>query len=134
MLVLKLMRHWGISGFLAHTAMCAQFYCDKRNLFEKYLQKHLTGLAEWSPPNASMFYWIKLRLPSSMKAENIKDDEGDSVLFLTEKAVHGGILVLPGQCAYADERRSCNVRVSFSMLEEADMDEGLRRLGSLLRE
>lgn len=69
-----------------------------------------------------------------MKVENIKDDEGDSVLFLTEKAVHGGILLLPGECAYADERRSCNVRVSFSMLEEADMDEGLRRLGSLLRE
>ncbi|KAJ4482362.1 TdiD protein [Lentinula aciculospora] len=134
MLVLKLLRHWGIEGFLAHTAMCAQFYGEKRNLFEKYLQRHLKGLAEWSTPNASMFYWIKLYLPVSMKVENIKEDEGDSLLFLTEKAIPGGIIVLPGECAYADERRICTVRVSFSLLDEADMDEGLRRLGILLRE
>ncbi|KAJ3747512.1 TdiD protein [Lentinula detonsa] len=134
MLVLRLLRHWGIEGFLAHTAMCAQFYREKRDLFEQYLQKHLKGVAEWSPPNASMFYWIKLRLPASMKAENIKNDEGDSLLFLTEKAIPGGVLVLPGECAYADGRRICNVRLSFSLLDEGSMDEGLRRLGSLLRE
>ncbi|KAJ3968503.1 TdiD protein [Lentinula raphanica] len=133
MVVIKLLRHWGIDGFLAHAATCAQFYRDKRDLFEKYLQKHLQGVATWSTPNASMFYWIRLHLPPSMKAENIKNDEGDAVLFLTEKAIPGGILVLPGSCAYADERRICNVRVSFSLLDEENMDEGLRRLGSLLR-
>ncbi|KIK69758.1 hypothetical protein GYMLUDRAFT_150603 [Collybiopsis luxurians FD-317 M1] len=133
MIVLKLLKHWGIQGFLSHTATCAQFYRDKRNLMEEYLKKHLTGLADWSPPNASMFYWIKLRLPPSTKIENIQGDEGDSVLFLTEKAVGGGILVLPGACAYADGRRSCHIRVSFSMLDESEMDEGLRRLASLLR-
>lgn len=140
-MVLKLLQSWGLEGFLAHADQVAEFYREKRDIFEKALQKHMKGLAEWVRPNASMFVWIKLRLPPSIEVENIKtvtvssgsEHEGDSAVFVRTKAVDSGILVLPGQSTYFDGRKTCCVRVSFSLLSEEEVDEALRRLASVLR-
>ncbi|KAF9020567.1 TdiD protein [Hymenopellis radicata] len=135
-IVLKLLQSWGISGFLTHAESVAEFYRQKRDVFETYLNKHLSGLAQWNTPNAAMFYWIKLKLPpsGSVKCKTVKGYEGDSNVFIEHNAMRKGVLMLPGECGYHDERKTCYVRVSFSLLSEEEVDEVLRRLASALRD
>ena len=42
---------------MEHTRRVASLYRAKRDVFERAMQRHLTGLAEWAPPEAGMFYW-----------------------------------------------------------------------------
>lgn len=135
-MILKVLQSWGYEGFLVHVDGVAEFYRQKRDVFETYVQKHLGGLAEWYTPDAAMFYWIKLRLPRSGTVEfrNVKGEEGDSKIFVEHKAVKKGVLMLPGESGYLDGRKSCYVRLSFSLLSEQEVDEGLRRLAAALRD
>ncbi|PFH53412.1 hypothetical protein AMATHDRAFT_1465 [Amanita thiersii Skay4041] len=142
MLVYKVLSTWGLSGFLTHATRVAEFYRARRDLFEQALRRHMRGLAEWTTPEAGMFYWVKLLLPPSSCSgrQNINGErqgnveEGDAVPIIRTKAIEKGVLVLPGAYALVDHRSSPFVRISFSLISESDMDEGLKRLASVLRE
>ena len=62
------------------------------------------------------------------------EGEGDSNEVIRNKALERGVLALPGTVFYANRRKSPYVRASFSLLEEADVDEGLRRLREAILE
>jgi len=51
---------------------------------------------------------------------------------LTARAAEAGVGVVPGALFYADGRGGENVRLSFSMVDETMIDEGIERLASLL--
>jgi len=51
---------------------------------------------------------------------------------LTARAAEAGVGVVPGALFYADGRGGENVRLSFSMVDETMIDEGIDRLASLL--
>lgn len=59
-ILLGILESMGMSGLLEHTKKISEFYRDRMHIFLKLVEKHLTGLAEWSPPVAGMFFWIKL--------------------------------------------------------------------------
>lgn len=99
---------------------------------EKSLERHLKGMAEWTKPDASMFFWIKLLLPPTQDQSNL-GEEADSSIFIRTKALDNGILLLPGDVTYPIQRRSAHARISFSLLDEQSMDEAIRRLASVLR-
>ncbi|KAG2008728.1 kynurenine/alpha-aminoadipate aminotransferase [Coprinopsis cinerea AmutBmut pab1-1] len=61
-ITLKLLREWGLNGFLAHTRRIAEVYKKRRTVFNAYLERHLSGLAEWRVPDASMYFWFNCRL------------------------------------------------------------------------
>lgn len=124
MIILKLLKDWGLDGFLAHAERTADFYRQRRDTLNSYLNEHLNGLAEWTPPDASMFFWIKLILPGS----------SDSTVFIREKAIARGVLVLPGATAFPDGRKTAHVRVSFSLLQDEELLEAVKRLAEVLRE
>jgi tryptophan aminotransferase len=48
---------WGYETFFEHTRRVSNFYREKRDVFAKALDRHLTGLAEWTIPDAGMFFW-----------------------------------------------------------------------------
>jgi len=120
--VLTLLRAWGRDGFLAHTRKVADFYRAKRDVFEAAMQRHLHGLAEWNTPEAGMFFWFKL-----LHVEN-----GDSESLIRTKAFAGGVLALPGTVFFPNGERTAYVRASFSLLEEEQVNEALRRLRVVL--
>lgn len=130
-ITLKLLSMWGISGFLAHTDEVAEFYRQKRDMCEKSLERHLKGMAEWTRPDASMFFWIKLLLPPTKNQSN--NSKGDSAEFIRTKALEKGVLLLPGEAAYPILRQSAHARIAFSLLDEQSMDEAIARLASVLR-
>ncbi|EFI27171.1 kynurenine/alpha-aminoadipate aminotransferase [Coprinopsis cinerea okayama7 len=126
-IILKLLKEWGLEGFLAHTSRTADFYRQRRDTLNAYLERHLAELAEWKPPDASMFFWIKLRLP-------YQNREADSTAFIRDKAISKGVLVLPGATAFPDGRKTTRVRLSFSLLSDQEMEEAIKRLAEVLRE
>ena len=50
----------GAEGFARQVAKVCTFYLGQRDAFLEAADKHLTGLAEWTKPEAGMFSWIKL--------------------------------------------------------------------------
>ncbi|KAJ3522241.1 hypothetical protein NMY22_g11975 [Coprinellus aureogranulatus] len=131
---LKLLKEWGIEGFLKHAEHAANFYKRRRDVMQACLEKHLKGLAEWTVPEAAMFFWLKLKLPKSgVDLQNV-DIDGDSTTFIRTKAIDRGVLVLPGATSYVDGRTTAYVRVSFSVLSDEETEEAIRRLATVLKE
>lgn len=71
---------------------------------------------------------MKLLLPSTPTAP-----DGDSEEVIQKRALEAGVLALPGKFFFADGRATPYVRASFSLLDEADVEEGLRRLAEVVR-
>ncbi|KDR77824.1 hypothetical protein GALMADRAFT_210056 [Galerina marginata CBS 339.88] len=124
-IVFKLLGSWGYEGFNIHVRNVAAFYAKKRDVFERAMQKYLTGLAEWSTPEAGMFFWFKLLLNDN-KAVN--EDDGDSEVVIKTKAFKNGVLALPGTVFLPNERRTPYVRASFSLTGEEDVDRAMQRI------
>jgi len=123
-----LLTSWGYDGFKRHTERVSELYRARRDIFENAMKKHLGDLADWITPEAGMFFWFKLRLPSSENAE-----DGDSEALVRTKAFENGVLALPGTIFLPNGKKTAYVRASFSLLEEDQVNEALRRLAEVLR-
>ncbi|KAG5644173.1 hypothetical protein DXG03_009014 [Asterophora parasitica] len=121
-IVFKLLEQWGYEGFKAHTENVSAFYRDRRDVFERAMQTHLKGLAEWTTPQAGMFFWFKLLLTADASVA------GDSEDVVRTKATERGVLALPGTIFLPNGQKTSYVRASFSLNTEAEIFEALRRL------
>ncbi|KAF9812464.1 hypothetical protein IEO21_06182 [Rhodonia placenta] len=121
----SLLDAWGYSGFKAHTETVSRFYREKRDVFEGALRRHLEGLAEWSTPEAGMFFWFKLLLG---------EDEGDSESIIRTKAYERGVLALPGTVFLPRGGKTAYVRAAFSLLAEDEVEEAIKRLRQTILE
>ncbi|KAF9077925.1 pyridoxal phosphate-dependent transferase [Rhodocollybia butyracea] len=136
----RLLQSWGYDTFLLHTQNVSNFYKEKRDIFERALQKWLGGgipeqsegetdegkLAEWNTPQAGMFFWFKLLVedPSTAAA----DQEGDSRALIETHAYANGVLALPGTVFLPNGSKTAYVRASFSLLSEDQVVEAIKRL------
>jgi len=125
----SLLSSWGYDNFKKHTERVSALYLQKRDIFEAAMNKHLKGLAEWVTPEAGMFFWFKLLIPATNDAP-----DGDSEALIRSKALENGVLALPGTVFYPNGTKTPYVRASFSLLEEKDVDEALRRLSMVVRQ
>ncbi|PSR78104.1 hypothetical protein PHLCEN_2v7568 [Hermanssonia centrifuga] len=123
-----LLNSWGYDGFKTHTETVSQFYREKRDVFEEAMKCHLGGLAEWTTPEAGMFFWFKLLLDGE------GSEEGDSAYIIQEKAVEKGVLALPGTVFLPNGRKTAYVRASFSLLTPEEVDLAVRRLRDVILE
>ncbi|KAF5374493.1 hypothetical protein D9615_009117 [Tricholomella constricta] len=127
-IVWKLLDSWGYEGFKKHTENVSEFYRTRRDVFERAMQKHLSGLAEWTIPEAGMFFWFKLLLGDDPSVE------GDSQAVIRDKAVERGVLALPGTVFLPNGRKTPYVRASFSLLDDAEVEEAVNRLGKVIQD
>ncbi|KAG8913035.1 hypothetical protein FRC00_003208 [Tulasnella sp. 408] len=125
----SLLSHWGYEGFQQHVDYISGVYRRKRDLFVAAMQKHLTGLAEWSTPEAGLFVWFKVFLPPVPGSS-----EGDSEELIVRRALKEKVLALPGTSFFTDGRKSAHVRASFTMLPEEHFNEAMRRLAVVIKE
>jgi len=84
------------------------------------LERHMREDVHWTVPNGGFFTW--LTLPAG-------GDAGE----LAKRAVEHGVAVVPGSLFFSDERGGGNVRLSFSLVDEGEIDEGIERLASLVK-
>lgn len=125
-IVAQLLKHWGVNGFLHHVDHVAEMYEARRNKFVECLDTIMGGenrVAKWTQPVAGMFFWLKLHLPPTAAAP-----EGDSFKVVAEKGINNNVLVVPGTSFFAGGRTTPYARLSFSVIAENEIAEGLRRL------
>jgi 2-aminoadipate transaminase len=84
------------------------------------LERSMPDGTRWTFPTGGFFSW--LTLPNGR-------DSGD----LARRAVERGVAIVPGSLFFPDERGGNNVRLSFSLVDEAMIDDGIECLASLVK-
>jgi 2-aminoadipate transaminase len=99
---------------------------QSRVLYRRKCERMLAALercmpdgTRWTVPKGGFFSW--LTLPNG-------GDAGD----LATRAVERGVAIVPGSLFFPDDRGGDNVRLSFSLVDEAEIDDGIERLASLV--
>jgi 2-aminoadipate transaminase len=93
-------------------------YGRKAELLLDALRLSMPDGVQWTTPRGGFFSW--LTLPARDATE------------LARLAAEAGVAVVPGALFYPDGRGGDNVRLSFSMVDEAQIADGVERLASLL--
>jgi 2-aminoadipate transaminase len=100
---------------------------QSRTLYRRKCERTLAALercmppaARWTRPQGGFFSW--LTLPKGVDAAD-----------LARRAVERGVGIVPGPVFFPDGRGRDNVRLSFSLVGEALIDDGIERLASLVR-
>jgi 2-aminoadipate transaminase len=83
------------------------------------LERSMPGGLHWTTPRGGFFSW--LTLPAGT-------DSGDLVTRAAERRVG----LVPGSLFFPDGRGADNLRLSFSLVDEELIDDGVERLASLL--
>ena len=129
----------------------SQFYREKRDLFERYMKKYPDGLAQWDTPEAGMFFWFVppcdnclvernsesvhyFRFKLLLKEPGLEGEEEDSESLIRRKALEKGVLALPDTIFLPDDGKTPYVRAAFSLMDEADIEEAIKRLRAVVLE
>jgi 2-aminoadipate transaminase len=98
---------------------------QSRSLYRRKCERMLAALerfmpadARWTRPRGGFFSWLTL-------------PEGSDAVDLARRAVERGVGIVPGSLFFPDGRGGANVRLSFSLVDEALIDTGIERLASL---
>jgi 2-aminoadipate transaminase len=82
------------------------------------LERSMPKSARWTTPHGGFYSWLTL--------------PGLDAVELATRAVEQGVAVVPGTLFFSDGRGADSLRLSFSLVDEQMIDEGIARLGSLL--
>jgi 2-aminoadipate transaminase len=82
------------------------------------LERSLPQWARWTTPRGGFFSWLTL--------------PGIDAVELTARAVDHGVAVVPGMLFFPDGRGTDSLRLSFSLVDEEQIEDGVARLGSIL--
>jgi 2-aminoadipate transaminase len=82
------------------------------------LEASMPASARWTTPHGGFVSW--LTLPSVDTTE------------LAQRAVERSVGIVPGSLFFPDGRGADSVRLSFSLVDESQVDEGIARLAALL--
>jgi 2-aminoadipate transaminase len=98
-----------------------EIYRDRRDVMLQALRDNFPAEATWTEPEGGLFIWATL--PDYI-------DTGD----LLAKALRADVAFVPGQAAYVDGRGRHSMRLNFSGVGEAEIREGVRRIGEVIAE
>lgn len=82
------------------------------------LGRSMPEAAHWTTPRGGFFSWLTL--------------PGVDAVDLATRAVEQGVAAVPGTLFFPDGSGGDSLRLSFSLVDEEKIDEGISRLGSLL--
>jgi DNA-binding transcriptional MocR family regulator len=96
-------------------------YRRRRDAMLAALERHMPGGVAWTRPAGGLFVWVTL-------------PEGhDGAALLERSLAEAGVAFVPGAAFYFDGRGRNTLRLSFSLPGEEDIEQGIRRLGRLIR-
>ena len=82
------------------------------------LERWMPETARWTTPHGGFFSWLTL--------------PGVDAADLASRAVEQGVAAVPGMLFFPGPRGADSLRLSFSLVDEDRIDEGIARLASLL--
>ncbi len=109
-------------GFLdRHIPEIRKLYGDQCELMLSALQRHFPAEAKWNRPAGGMFIWVTL-------------PEGVDASALLARAIEHNVAFVPGAPFFAVEPQSNTLRLSFVTVSAEKIEQGMARLGALVRE
>lgn len=107
--------------FEPHVAKLRATYMARRDHLLAALAREMPEGVEWTKPEGGMFVWVTL--PKGM----------DGADLLAQSLKTERVAFVPGRAFYADGSNGNTLRLSFSCANETQIDEGMKRLGRLIR-
>jgi 2-aminoadipate transaminase len=98
-----------------------EIYRRRRDVMLDALAEHFPREAEWTHPEGGLFIWATL--PDYIDTTD-----------LLARALEEHVAFVPGRAAFVDGRGGSAMRLNFSGVGEADIYEGIRRIGEVVRE
>lgn len=114
-------RFLAAGGYERHLEKAMPFYRERRDLLMEALERHLPGEYRADPPLGGHHVWLQLTRPVEERA-------------LYREAVRQGVTFTPGGTVTVERMPQTSIRLSFSLVDPPDLDEGVRRLARAIRE
>jgi 2-aminoadipate transaminase len=109
-------------GFLdEHIQVIRKTYGERRDVMLSALEEHFPPGVQWTKPEGGMFLWVIL--PEGIDAQE-----------LLPKAVERQVAFVPGRPFHPDGSGKNTMRMNFSNASKEMIQEGVARLGILLKE
>lgn len=111
----------GSERYQRHLLELQAFYRERRDAFDAALQRHFGDLADWNTPQGGLFFWLTLKQPLDTRT-------------LLDAALAQDVAFMPGEPFFADpDVNPGHLRLNFSHIDPARLDEGLGRLAAVVR-
>jgi 2-aminoadipate transaminase len=121
-LIQHIAARWLATGaYERHVAGTIPFYRERRDALMAALERHMPGEYHADPPEGGHHVWVTLARPLDERA-------------LYAEAARCGVAFTPGGAVTAERRSQTSFRLSFSLLDPEQLDEGVRRLARAIRE
>jgi DNA-binding transcriptional MocR family regulator len=114
-------RFLAAGGYESHLERSLPFYKERRDLLMDALERHLAGEYRAERPHGGHHVWVQLVRPVEERA-------------LYREAVRQGVTFTPGGTMTADRLPLTSLRLSFSLVDPPELDDGVRRLARAIRE
>ena len=112
---------WLASGdYEKHVQKTIGFYRERRDALMAALERQLAGEYRAEAPNGGHHVWVTLTRPLDERS-------------LYSEALRHGVTFTPGGAVTVERRSQTSLRLSFSLLDPEELDEGVRRLGRAIR-
>jgi 2-aminoadipate transaminase len=110
-------------GFLEqHVRQLRRVYGERRDVMLAALARYFPAGCSWTHPDGGLFLWA--RVPREIDTAQ-----------LLPRAVEHKVAYVPGFAFYTDPARGRNtMRLNFSQAQPSQIEEGIQRLGNLLKE
>ncbi|WP_417675160.1 PLP-dependent aminotransferase family protein [Pseudodonghicola sp.] len=109
-------------SFDTHVARLREIYGRRRDLMLAALEREMPAGVTWTHPEGGMFIWLEL--PEGLDGADLLETS-----LKTER-----VAFVPGRAFYADGTHGNTLRLSFSLHEKEKTDDGIARLGRLIRD
>lgn len=108
-------------GALArHLARSRKTYAARRDSMLDALRRYFPAEAEWTEPAGGMALWV--RLPAGINTSQ-----------LLLPAADAGVTFSPGESFYGSAPETDRLRLTFTQATPEEIDEGVRRLGAIIK-
>ncbi|MCB4457539.1 aminotransferase-like domain-containing protein [Leisingera sp. McT4-56] len=107
--------------FDEHAGQLRAVYQRRRDVMLAAMAEHMPEGVEWTRPEGGMFIWVTL--PEGM----------DGAQLLARSLETERVAFVPGQAFFADGSGQNTIRLSFSNSNHTAIEEGIARLGRVLR-
>lgn len=104
----------------AHISRITELYRKQADAMISAMRKYFPQTVGYTEPRGGMFLWVTL-------------PDGMSAMSLFPKALENKVAFVPGDPFYVDRKDANTMRLNFTNADCATIEEGIRRLGAILR-
>jgi len=108
-------RYLQVDSFSKHLEEVRAIYSHKLNSLVQALEEHCPEEFQWTKPEGGFFLWLQM-------------SGGGDALALLRRGYQEGVSFVPGANFYSDKPERDKVRLAFSFLSPAEIQEGVHRL------